>query len=71
MALQPSKLRDSGDAELAKEERELRDQVWKLRLQHFTGQVQDPFKAREARKDLARVLTIRRERDIARAKGQK
>jgi len=71
MALIPSKLRDTETAELAREAAELRDQIWKLDVQSSTGQVQDPHKAQAARRDLARVLTILREREIAQAEGRK
>ncbi len=69
MALEPEKLRDSSVEELDKEEGELRDQIWKLQLQRSTGQVTDPHKAREVRRDLARVLTIRRERELGKGRG--
>jgi len=62
MALDTKKLRGLSEAELGQEENQLREAVWKLRLQLATGQLQDPQKVRSARKDLARVLTIRRER---------
>lgn len=65
MALSPKKLRDTDAAELIREEADLRDQIWKLQVQRSTGQVQDPHKATEVRRDLARVLTVRREREIA------
>ena len=65
MALLPQKLRDSSPEELQKEAKELRDQIWKLQLQGSTGQVKDPHKAREVRRDLARVLTVLRERQLA------
>ena len=64
MALQARKLRDSSIEELENEEKELRDQIWKLQLQKSTGQVTDPHKAREVRRDLARVLTVKREREL-------
>jgi large subunit ribosomal protein L29 len=57
--------------ELTREETEIRAQVWKLRLQLSTGQLDDPQKVREARRDLARVLTVRRERQMATAGGAK
>jgi large subunit ribosomal protein L29 len=69
MALKASKLKDLSVAELDKEEKELRDAIWKQQLQRSTGQVQDPHKLREIRKDLARVLTVRREREIREARG--
>ncbi len=69
MALEPKKLRDTSSQELDKEERDLREQIWKLQLQRSTGQEANPHKTREARQDLARVLTIRRER--AEPKGRR
>ena len=51
--------------ELNKEERALRDQVWKLRQQVATGQLDRPHKVAEVRRDLARVLTVKREQAAA------
>ena len=39
----------------------LREEIWKLRLQRSTGQLQDTGKIRHKRHDLARILTVRRE----------
>jgi len=61
MAVNKSKLRGMTPEELDREAGELRDAIWKLRLQRSTGQLQDPGKIRSTRHDLARVLTIRRE----------
>jgi large subunit ribosomal protein L29 len=63
MALNTTKLRNMSTAELNKEEEQLRQGIWKLRLQMTTGQLQDPGKVTRARKDLARVLTVKRERE--------
>jgi len=65
MSLEPVKLRNMSPAELDKEEEQLRQGIWKLRLQMTTGQLQDPQKVARARRDLARVLTIKRERERA------
>jgi large subunit ribosomal protein L29 len=70
MALEPQKLRESSLDELVKEEKELRDQMWKLQLQKSTGQVQDAQKLRVVRRDIARVLTVKRERELASGKGR-
>jgi large subunit ribosomal protein L29 len=56
-------------AELDKEEVALREAVWKLRVQRTTGQLQAPQKIRQARKELARLLTIRRELELGAARG--
>ncbi|MGH9442842.1 MAG: 50S ribosomal protein L29 [Thermoanaerobaculia bacterium] len=46
-------------------ERELRDALWKLRLQKTTGQLENPARLRNVRRDIARVKTF------ARANGEK
>jgi large subunit ribosomal protein L29 len=46
-------------------ERELRDALWKLRLQKTTGQLENPARLRSVRRDIARVKTF------ARANGEK
>jgi large subunit ribosomal protein L29 len=70
MALQASKLRNMGAHELDNEEGEIRDAIWKLQLQRSTGQIQDPNKMRGLRKDLARVLTVRRAQELAAGSGE-
>ena len=65
MALDMTKLRNLNPDELDNEENELREGIWKLRLQMKTGQLQDPFKVLTARRDLARVMTVKRERQLA------
>jgi large subunit ribosomal protein L29 len=64
MGLDSTKLRNMSSAELDKEEEQLRQGIWKLRLQLTTGQLQDPGKVTRARKDLARLMTIKREREL-------
>ena len=71
MAVKLDKLRGMSPEELSREEAEIRAQVWKLRLQLSTGQLDNPQKVREARRDLARVLTVSRERHMATAGGAK
>jgi len=65
MAKDIGKIRNMTPAEMDKEELAIRDEVWKLRLQLSTGQLQDPTKVRRARKDLARLMTVRSERKLA------
>ena len=43
-------------------ERELDDQLFRLRIQKSMGQLEAPAKVREVRRDLARVKTILREK---------
>ena len=58
MGLDLAKIRGMNPEELNKEAHELRDEIWKLRLQRSTGQLQDADKIRRKRHDLARVLTV-------------
>ena len=46
-------------------ERELDDQLFRLRIQKSMGQLEAPAKVREVRLDLARVKTILREKETA------
>lgn len=70
MALEVTKMRGMTLVELTKEEGELREEIWKLRLQQSTGQLQDTKKIRRKRHDLARVLTVRRELSSAAVEGR-
>ena len=48
--------------ELRQQERELSEQLFALRLQKVTGQLEKPSRMRQVKKDLARVLTVLGER---------
>ena len=60
--MKASQLRDSTTEELNDKERELAEQLFALRLQKVTGQLEKPARVRQVRKDLARVLTVLREK---------
>ena len=47
---------------LRERERELDDQLFRLRIQKSMGQLEAPAKVRDLRRDLARVKTILREK---------
>ncbi len=63
--MKASAMREMTLEELQDKENELAQQLFVLRLQKVTGQVENPSKIQEARRDLARVLTIVREKDLA------
>ena len=54
------KLRRMSAQELEREATELRKKVWAQGIQQATGQLQDHHKVREAKRDLARVLTVQK-----------
>jgi large subunit ribosomal protein L29 len=55
-------LRDQTVEELRDKEKELADQLFALRLQKVTGQLEKPARMRQVRRDLARVMTLLREK---------
>jgi large subunit ribosomal protein L29 len=60
--MKASELRELTGDELRQKEEELADQLFALRLQKSIGQLEKPTRIRNARVELARVLTVRRER---------
>jgi len=56
--MRANELRDKTAEELRQQEHELAEQLFALRLQKVTGQLENPSKIREVRRDLARVLTV-------------
>jgi large subunit ribosomal protein L29 len=50
-------------ADLQQEEKELREQLFKLRFQTATGQLESASRMRSVRRDIARILTILGERE--------
>jgi len=64
--MKPEKFRELGDEELQAKDSELHEQVFRLRIQKATGQLDQVGKIRALRKDLARVKTIRGERKRSR-----
>ena len=63
------KLRDLDTADLQARERELAEQVFRLRFQLTTGQAEAGTRLRSARRDVARVKTLLRERELRAAHG--
>ena len=53
------------DAELNSELVRMKKDLFNLRFQHVTGQLENPIKMRETKRDIARVKTIIREKELA------
>jgi len=66
-----SQMRDMARDDLVLEEAELRAQLFKLRFQAATGQLESASHVRVVRKDIARVQTILREMELAEAAKKK
>jgi len=67
MARRVEKYREMNATELQTQQRELAEQIFRLRFQVSTGQAEGLKKLREARKDLARVKTLLRETELRKA----
>ena len=51
-------------AELSSELLKLKNELVNLRFQHVTGQLENPVKMREVKKDIARVKTVIKEKEL-------
>ncbi len=65
------KIRNLTDPELKQHERELNDQLFRLKFQMRMGQTESLKKIRGLRKDIARVKTVARQRQLEQAAGEK
>jgi len=63
--MKTEKIRNLTDEELRHQERDLNDQLFKLKFQLNMGQTESLKKIRGMRRDIARVKTIGRERELA------
>jgi large subunit ribosomal protein L29 len=60
--MKAAELRDLGADELGVKERDLTDQLFRLRIQKSMGQLEAPNKLKNVRRDLARVKTVLRQK---------
>ena len=69
--MKASEIRELTDEELRQRLRERTDALWAFRMQMSSGVVDNVRGARNARRDVARIQTILRERELAESKGTK
>jgi large subunit ribosomal protein L29 len=62
-----TEIRLKTDEELQGELRSLKEELFNLRFQNATGQLENPMRIREVKKDYARIKTILRQRELGRA----
>ena len=62
--MKPNKVREMTDVELNNELSNLKAQLFKLRFQSATNQLDNPLQIKSVRKDIARIKTILREREL-------
>ena len=62
--MKPNKVREMTDVELNNELSNLKAQLFKLRFQSATNQLDNPLQIKSVRKDIARIKTVLREREL-------
>ncbi len=60
--MKASEIRELDVDELRTREKDLGDQLFRLRIQKSMGQLEAPARVRDVRKDLARIKTVLREK---------
>jgi large subunit ribosomal protein L29 len=60
--MKAAELREKSVQELTDLEKQLRDELFRLRMKHFTGQLQQVSELKERKRDIARIQTILNER---------
>ena len=64
-----NKIREMSELELNAELLKMKKDLFNLRFQHVTGQLENPIKLRETKKDIARIKTIIREKELEKVNG--
>ena len=63
--MKANKVHEMSDEELVAKLEELKKELFNLRLNHATGQLNNPLALNNNKKDIARVMTVMRERQLA------
>ncbi len=56
--MKAAELRDKSGDELRKKEQDLRKELFNLRFQQSTGEIENPMRIRAIKKDIAKILTV-------------
>jgi large subunit ribosomal protein L29 len=63
--MKPIELRDMSLEELSGKLGDLHEELGNLKFQHATGQLENPMRLPQTKKDIARVLTVLRQKEAA------
>ena len=63
--MKANEVRKMSAAELDNKLAELKKDLFNLRLQHATNQLENPGKIADVKKDIAKIKTVQRERELA------
>ena len=62
--MKTAELRDKNEQELVNLLKDLKDELFNLRFQHAINQLDNPMRINLVKKDIARVMTIMREKQL-------
>jgi large subunit ribosomal protein L29 len=68
--MKATKMRDLSLEELQARETELKEELFNLRFQHGTNQLENPMRMKQTKRDIARVLTVIKERQRAESQNE-
>jgi len=68
--MRAAELRDLNRIELQARAEELNQELFNLQFQHATGQLENAMRLRHVRRDIARVLSVIREKELAGLEAQ-
>ena len=60
------KVREMTMTELETELKKMKNELFNLRFQHVTGQLENPLRMKDVKRDIARIKTVIRENELAR-----
>lgn len=67
--MKPKEIREMSDVELKSRLDSLKEELFNLRFQQSTGEIENPIRLREVRHNIARCKTIMHERETKALKG--
>lgn len=59
-----NEIREMSAGELDQKVASLKEELFNLRFQHATGQLENPMRIREVKKTIARIKTVQREQEL-------
>lgn len=68
--MKAKEMRELNDGELLEKFKDAKEELFNLRFQLATGQLDNPMKIKDTRRMIARVQTVRRERELEAAKAE-
>ena len=68
--MKASEIRDLSSEEIRRKAKDLKEELFNLRFQHEVGQLENPQKMKQTKRDIARVKTIITESEIKEKTGQ-